>query len=250
MLVCALHLPVALALPPPPQFESDGLLNPRFGGAGAFELRVERIATYNAPAPSADDGAAPLSWVHISSAGVTRPHRPGIDVAVEPPAVRMNAMLGNLLDHKLAAEDALRSSAPGLRAAIVRPTALTEEPLGAPLVVAQGDTIRGKVARDEVAALAVDLLTAVPTPLPAGGTFTFEIASTVPFSTPWTGPEDGGAAPQRDWADLLAPLKAGVTGRTMGGVYTGDKPEAEALAAAAAAAGAGAQPPAGVGARA
>ena len=34
-------------------------------------------------------------------AGVTRPNRPGIDVNVEPPAVRMNDALGGILTFKL-----------------------------------------------------------------------------------------------------------------------------------------------------
>ncbi len=34
-------------------------------------------------------------------AGVTRPDRPGIDVDAEPPAVRMNDMLGGILTYKL-----------------------------------------------------------------------------------------------------------------------------------------------------
>ena len=35
------------------------------------------------------------------AAGVTRPNRPGIDVNVEPPAVRMNDALGGILTFKL-----------------------------------------------------------------------------------------------------------------------------------------------------
>ena len=45
--------------------------------------------------------AAPPRWVHVSSSGVTRPSRPGIDIEKEPPAVRMNEMLGGILDYKL-----------------------------------------------------------------------------------------------------------------------------------------------------
>lgn len=46
----------------------------------------------------------------------------------------------------LAAEDELRAS--GVPFAIVRPTALTEEAGGMPLVVEQGDTLKGKVSRE------------------------------------------------------------------------------------------------------
>jgi uncharacterized protein YbjT (DUF2867 family) len=79
-------------------------------------------------------------FVHVSSAGVTRPNRPGINVDQEPPAVKLNDALGGLLTYKLAGEDAIRSS--GLPYAIVRPCALTEEPAGAPLEIDQGDVIK------------------------------------------------------------------------------------------------------------
>jgi hypothetical protein len=41
-------------------------------------------------------------FVMVSSAGVTRPDRPGIKVEEEPPAVKLNAELGGLLTYKLA----------------------------------------------------------------------------------------------------------------------------------------------------
>jgi hypothetical protein len=41
-------------------------------------------------------------FVHVSSAGVTRPNRPGINVDQEPPAVKLNDALGGLLTYKLA----------------------------------------------------------------------------------------------------------------------------------------------------
>lgn len=63
----------------------------------------------------------------------------------EPPAVRMNEELGGLLTWKLAGEDLIRQS--GLAYAIVRPAALTEEPAGADLEIAQGDNIKGKISR-------------------------------------------------------------------------------------------------------
>lgn len=84
-------------------------------------------------------------FVHLSSAGVTRPGRPGLDVEAEPPAVRMNDMLSFLLTYKLKGEDAVRDS--GIPMTIIRPCALTEEPAGAPIVVAQGDDIKGKISR-------------------------------------------------------------------------------------------------------
>lgn len=158
----------------------------RNAGDGSFALPVESIRAVST-APS----AAP-KWVHISSAGVTRPNRPGIDVNAEPPAVRLNDALGGLLTYKLKGEEALMGS--GVPFAIIRPVALTEaraprcdaacwacalrpasgcpaclasaptfvpprpgarlqEPVGAPLEVDQGDTIKGKISREEIADL-------------------------------------------------------------------------------------------------
>jgi hypothetical protein len=72
---------------------------------------------------------------------------------------------------------------------------------------------------------------------PAAAGTTFEIKSTVPFSQPWT-PEDSAAAAPRDWGAVVAGagLVAGVTGKTVEGVYSGRRPEAEVAAEAAAAA--------------
>ena len=141
--------------------------------------------------------------------------------------MRMNAMLGNLLDYKLAAEDALRGS--GVSFAIVRPVALTEEPPGMPLEVDQGDVVKGKVSRDDVAQLCVAMLTG------EAGTScidtTFEVKSSVPFSQPWTEADSdaAGRGAKRDWAALLAGLKPGVTGRTVKGVYTGRNVESASV---------------------
>jgi hypothetical protein len=43
-------------------------------------------------------------FVLVSSAGVTRPGRPGTDVETEPPAVELNDELGGLLTYKLRGE--------------------------------------------------------------------------------------------------------------------------------------------------
>jgi len=37
----------------------------------------------------------------VSSAGVTRPERPGLDLSKQPPAVRLNKELGSILTYKL-----------------------------------------------------------------------------------------------------------------------------------------------------
>lgn len=89
---------------------------------------------------------------------------------------------------------------------------------------------QGKISRDDVAELCVDLLS-----IPAAVGTTFEIKSTVPFSQPWT-EEDKAAQPPRDWAAVVtdAALVPGVTGKTVNGVYSGKRPEAEAAKEAAA----------------
>jgi len=118
-------------------------------------------------------------------------------------------------------EDAIRAS--GIPFTIVRPCALTEEPRGAELVVDQGDTIKGKVSREDVAELLVHLLDE-----PCACNTIFEIKSTVPFSQPWT-IDEANPPPPRDWHTLLADadLQVGVSGKTIDGVYTGKNVESE-----------------------
>lgn len=65
------------------KFEYDGTLNPKFE-AGSFGLEIEYIKAYNTKPKS--------QFVLISSAGVTRPGRPGLNLEEEPPAVRMTKM--------------------------------------------------------------------------------------------------------------------------------------------------------------
>lgn len=211
------------------KFEKDGALNPTHR-VGPFRLPVSRMWAYKEGGnETAAASSGPPVWIHVSSAGVTRPSRPGIDVDAEPPAVKMNAMLGGILDWKLAAEDSLRAS--GLRCAIVRPTALTEEPGGMPIELGQGDTLKGKISRDDVADLCVALLGCRG--LPSSGGLTFEIKSTVPFAEQWTGPPAGAPA-VRDWCAVVgaAGLEGGVTGKTVGGVYSGTRKEADVAAEA------------------
>lgn len=57
----------------------------------------------------------------------------------------MNDMLSYLLTYKLKGEDVVRAS--GVPATIIRPCALTEEPAGAPMIVGQGDNLKGKISR-------------------------------------------------------------------------------------------------------
>lgn len=93
--------------------------------------------------------------------------------------------------------------------------------------------VQGKIGRDDLASLCVHLLESS-----AARNKTFEVKSTVPFSEPWTEEQSAAAGP-RDWQQALqsADLKAGVTGKTIDGVYTGREPESSAVASAAPAAG-------------
>lgn len=62
------------------------------------------------PEPHHQPAAAAARFIHVSSAGVTRPNRPGINVDQEPPAVKLNDALGGLLTYKLAGEDVVSST--------------------------------------------------------------------------------------------------------------------------------------------
>lgn len=138
--ICSLQLMLS-------KFEYDGELNPSFT-SGGFALQVESIKAYRSkPLPQ---------FVLVSSAGVTRPNRPGINLEEEPPAVRMNEQLGGILTWKLRGEDSLRES--GRPYTIIRPCALTEEIGVQKLIFAQGDNIKGKVSRDSIAELCVQAL--------------------------------------------------------------------------------------------
>jgi uncharacterized protein YbjT (DUF2867 family) len=141
------------------KFEYDGGLNPKFT-PGLFQLELESI--------KACDGQVFPQFVMVSSAGVTRPGRPGINLELEPPAVRMNEMLGGILTWKLKGEDCVRSS--GIPYTIIRPCALTEEPGGKALIFDQGDNIKGKVSREDIAELCVQALD-----LPKASNVTIEV---------------------------------------------------------------------------
>jgi uncharacterized protein YbjT (DUF2867 family) len=129
------------------KFEYDGALNPHFS-PGSFTLEVKSIKAYG--------GEISPQFVLVSSAGVTRPGRPGINLDEEPPAVRLNDQLGGILTWKLKGEDSLRAS--GIPYTIIRPCALTEELGGQELILEQGDNIRGKISREDVAELCVQAL--------------------------------------------------------------------------------------------
>lgn len=179
------------------KFEYDGKLNPSFV-EGAFQLPISTIRAY------IKDPVTPR-FVHVSSAGVTRPDRPGLDLSKQPPAVRLNKELGFILTFKLKGEDLIRDS--GIPFAIVRPCALTEEPAGADLIFDQGDNITGKVSREEIARICVAALES-----PYACDKTFEVKSVVPFSEPFTvDPEN--PPPEKDYSEYFKNLKDGITGK-------------------------------------
>jgi uncharacterized protein YbjT (DUF2867 family) len=138
--VCSLQLMLS-------KFEYDGALNPQFS-PGGFSLQVESIKAYG--------GVTLPKFILVSSAGVTRPGRPGINLDEEPPAVRLNDQLGGILTWKLRGEDSLRNS--GIPYTIIRPCALTEEAGSKELILEQGDNIRGKISRENVAEICIEAL--------------------------------------------------------------------------------------------
>ena len=62
------------------KFEYDGKLNPSFR-LGQFSLPIASISAIN---KAATPGRGSPRLVHVSSAGVTRPGRPGIDLEKVP----------------------------------------------------------------------------------------------------------------------------------------------------------------------
>ncbi|XP_059664379.1 protein HIGH CHLOROPHYLL FLUORESCENCE PHENOTYPE 173, chloroplastic [Cornus florida] len=179
------------------KFEYDGKLNPTFI-EGAFQLPVSSIRAY------IKDPITPR-FVHVGSAGVTRPDRPGLDLSKQPPAVRLNKELDFILTFKLKGEDLIRES--GIPYTIVRPCALTEEPAGADLIFDQGDNITGKISRDEVARICIAALES-----PYACDKTFEVKSVVPFSEQYTvDPEN--PPPEKDYNIYFKTLKDGITGK-------------------------------------
>lgn len=179
------------------KFEYDGKLNPTFV-EGVFQLQFSSIKAYiNEPITP--------RFVHVSSAGVTRPDRPGLDLSKQPPAVRLNKELDFILTYKLKGEDLIRES--GIPYAIIRPCALTEEPAGADLIFDQGDNITGKVSREEVARICVAALDS-----PYATDKTFEVKSTVPFSEPYT-VDPSNPPPEKDYDVYFRTLKDGITGK-------------------------------------
>ncbi|KAH7278558.1 hypothetical protein KP509_38G046400 [Ceratopteris richardii] len=179
------------------KFEYDGKLNPTFE-AGRFELPISSIKAY------LKEPITPR-FIHVSSAGVTRPYRQGLDLSKQPPAVRMNKELGFVLDFKLKGEDVLRNS--GVPYTVVRPCALTEEPGGAELIFDQGDNITGKVSREDVAEICVAALE-----LPSACDKTFEVKSNLAFSEVFNvDPEK--PPPPRDFDKEFQYLQKGITGK-------------------------------------
>jgi uncharacterized protein YbjT (DUF2867 family) len=163
------------------KFEYDGALNPKFE-AGFFGLEIESIEAYG--------GKAKPQIIAVSSAGVTRPGRPNLNLAEEPPAVRLNDQLGGILTWKLRGEEVIRES--GLNYTIVRPCALTEKAGDKLLEFDRGDNLRGQVSREAIAELCVAALT-----LPEAVGCTFEVRETEMIG-------------QNNWQKLFAELASTV----------------------------------------
>ncbi|OKH22354.1 NADH:ubiquinone oxidoreductase [Hydrococcus rivularis NIES-593] len=161
------------------KFEYDGALNPNFS-PGLFSLEIESIKAYG--------GQAKPQFIMVSSAGVTRPGRPGLNLEEEPPAVRLNDRLGGILTWKLRGEEAVRQS--GINYIIVRPCALTEKPGNKVLVFDQGDNMKGQVSREAIAELCIQALQ-----IPEACNKTFEVR------------EEEAVANSIDWKSLFANLK-------------------------------------------
>ena len=130
------------------KFEYDGKLNPKFE-TGSFVLKVESIKVYG--------GDAKPQFVHISSAGVTRPNRSDINLAKEPPREGINKQQERFLTWKLKGESVVRDS--GMAYTIIHPYALTEEPENkSALYFEQGDNLQGQVRRDAIAQLCIEVM--------------------------------------------------------------------------------------------
>ncbi|CAL8171557.1 unnamed protein product [Prunus armeniaca] len=178
------------------KFEFDGKLNPTFV-EGAFKLPLSSIRAYLKEPISPrfhilfilldyllmifkeSLARVPCRFIHVGSAGITRPDRAGLDLSKQPPAVRLNKELDFILTFKLKqGEDLIQES--GIPYTIVRPCALTEEPAGANLIFDQGDNITVK--------------------------------SVVPFSEPFT-VDPQNPPPEKDYNVYFKTLKDGITGK-------------------------------------
>jgi uncharacterized protein YbjT (DUF2867 family) len=76
--------------------------------------------------------------------------------------------LGGILTWKLRGEESVKAS--GIPYTIIRPCALTESAGGKELIFEQGDNIRGKISRDDVAEICVQAIKE-----PKASNLTFEV---------------------------------------------------------------------------
>ncbi|KAL5544754.1 hypothetical protein UlMin_008538 [Ulmus minor] len=157
------------------KFEYDGKLNPTFV-EGPFQLSVSSIWAY------LKDPISPrLCRSYLA--------RPRLDLSKQPLVVRLNKELHSILTFKLKGEDLIRES--GIPYAIMRPCALTEEP----------------ISSKEVACICIAALAS-----PYALDKTFEVKSVIPFSEPFmVDPEN--LPPEKDYNIYFKNLKDGITGK-------------------------------------
>ena len=103
--------------------------------------------------------------------------------------MRLNDQLGGILTWKLRGEESLKAS--GIPYTIIRPCALTETAGGKELIFAQGDNIKGKVSRDDIAEICVQAIKE-----PKAKNLTFEVK------------EGEMAVNNPDWKKLFSALQA------------------------------------------
>ncbi|CAL2273324.1 unnamed protein product [Prunus armeniaca] len=87
------------------KFEFDRKLNPTFVER-AFKLPLSSIRAYLKESYYSQSlknlfACVPCGFVHVGSAGITRPDRPGLDLSKQPPAVRLKKELDFILTFKL-----------------------------------------------------------------------------------------------------------------------------------------------------
>ena len=173
-----------------------------FSQNSSWAERIQRLFGLATQQPSVDTVGLPLiaqslpakpssSWpyprlVMCSSAGVTRPQwdadkKKRLVGAADIPIVRLNPF--GILDIKFESEETLRRSAgqsTGIPYCIVRPSGLNDSwPAGSRPIVSQGDVAVGRINRQDVAKLMVNVLS-----IPEAVDKTFEVTAVADYPPP------------------------------------------------------------------